>query len=89
MIEDVAGVNGQLAARLPPKGYPSTCKKVLRRSWTDGDPPMVKSKTPKNSVWSKEESVGSEPEEEIQKKRISMQVRRSSFYRRSGVRMRV
>ena len=75
MIEDVADVNGQLAVRLPPKVYPPTCKKVLCRSWTDGDPPMVKSETLKNSVWSKEESVGSEPKEEVPEKRIPLLVR--------------
>ena len=45
-----------------------TYKKVLRRSWTDRDPPIVKLETLKNSVWSKEESVESEPKEEVLKK---------------------
>ena len=68
MAEDVAGADGQLATRLSPKVYTPTCKKVLRRSWTGGDPPTVKSETLKYSVWSKEESVENEPEEEVPKK---------------------
>ena len=64
----MARADGQLAARLLPKVYTSTYKKVLHWSWTDGDPPTVKSETLKNSVWSKEESVKSEPEEEVPKK---------------------
>ena len=75
VAEDVVGADGQLVVRLPLKVFASTCKKVQRRSWTDGDPPMIKSETLKNSVWSKEENVESEPEEEVPKKRISLQVR--------------
>ena len=67
----MAGVDGQLATRLSPKVFAPTCKKVQHRLWTDGDPPTIKSETLKNSVWSKEESVGSEPEEEVLEKRSS------------------
>ena len=52
-----------------------TYKKVLRRSWTDGDPLTVKSEILKYSVQSKEESVENEPMEESPKKRILLQVR--------------
>ena len=68
VAEDVAEADGQLAARLPLKVYTPTCKKVLHRLWISGDPPMVKSETLKNSVWSKEESMESEPEEEVPRK---------------------
>ena len=68
MVDDVAEADRQLAARLPSKVYTPTYKKVLHRSWTGGDPPTVKSETLKNSVWSKEESVESELEEEVPKK---------------------
>ena len=68
MAEDVARADGQLTARLSLKVYTPTCKKVMHRSWTDGDPLTVKSETLKNSVWSKEESVESEPEEDVPKK---------------------
>ena len=64
----MARVDGQLAVRLSPKVYMPTCKKVLRWSWTGRDPLTVKSETLKNSVWSKEESVESEPEKEVLEK---------------------
>ena len=64
----MARVDSQLAARLPPKVFVPTYKKVQRRSWTSGDPSTIKLETLKNSVWTKEESVESEPEEEVPKK---------------------
>ena len=66
--------DGQLTVRLPLKVFAPTYKKVQRRSWTGGDPLTIKSKTLKNSVWSKEESVESEPEKKVPK-RIPLQVR--------------
>ena len=41
----MVGANGQMTARLPPKVFSPASKKVLRRSWTDGDPPTIKSET--------------------------------------------
>ena len=43
VAEDVAIADDQLATRFPPKVFSSACKKVLHRSWIDGDPPAIKS----------------------------------------------
>ena len=64
----MARADGQVAVRLPSKVFEPTYKKVQRRSWTDGNPPTIKSEILKNSVWSKEESFESEPEEEVPKR---------------------
>ena len=47
----MARADGQLAVRLPSKMFLPACKKVLRRSWTDEDPPTIKSETLINIVF--------------------------------------